>query len=94
MKHACPYCGHDCMRSTQKLFLHPAATLPCRGCGGSVTATWRHYFWTVLALLAALITLRSLQFEGLPLVLLGLVAAGIILLLHLWLVPLSRYDTD
>ncbi len=94
MKHACPYCGQDCMSSQQKLFLHPAATIPCRSCGSSVTVSWRHYFWTILALLAALITLRSMQFEGLPLVLLGLIAGGIILLLQLWLVPLSRYDAD
>ncbi len=94
MKHPCPYCGRDCMSSQQKLFLNPTASIPCRSCGGSVSVTWRHYFWTVLALLAALITLRSLQFEGLPLVLLGMLAAGVILLLHIWLVPLSRYDAN
>ena len=94
MKHACPYCGHDCLSSQQKLFLHPAATLPCRSCGNPVTVTWRHYFWTVLAMLASLVVLRSLRFEGLPLVLLGLAAGGVILLLQLRLVPLSRYDRE
>ncbi len=80
------------MSSQQKLFLHPASAIPCRRCGRGVSVAWRHYFWTILALLAVLITLRALQFEGLPLVLLGLGAAAIVLALHLWLVPLSRAD--
>ena len=94
MKHACPNCGQDCISSQQKLFLNPTAALPCRSCGSLVTITWRHYFWTLLALLAALITLRSMQFEGLPLVLLGLAAGGVILVMQLWLVPLSRSDRN
>ena len=94
MIHPCPHCHAPCMSSSQKLVVHPAGSIPCRGCGGGVSVSWRYYSRTIPALVAVLIALRSQQFEGLPLVLLGLLAASVILLLQLWLVPLSRDDTD